>query len=87
MGGDPHQALHRSRRGVKRPPLRTFCELAEHLGLKPQQLAGEMSTSPIKPPQPELRVESRASTSSRTYYIPGPFLAWWKAHNEAKGKT
>lgn len=59
----------------KRPPLRTFKEVAEDLGIAPQRLS--VLIKHHNGPQPKIR--SKGVVASNNYYDPAEVRAWWNS--------
>jgi hypothetical protein len=78
--------LHQKwRRKKPRPPLRTFSELCDELGVKRGVLSHLLGHAP-NAPKPELVVQGHQSAhgrvSSNTWYEPVAFRAWFHSLNK-----
>jgi hypothetical protein len=60
----------------QRPPLRTFSEVAEALGVTPNELRMAMSRHPGAP-KPAINGQQH-SAAKNNYYRLDQFRAWWK---------
>ncbi len=69
------------------PPLRSLEELAGEVGLDVHHMAGEMSHSKVKPPQPVGRHRSTCIGKGASYYVPKDFRAWWAEHCAARERA
>lgn len=68
------------RDGVKRPPLRTFKEMAEELGVHPNTVVRMIQSHPEGAPKPKLTHRNSGFDQCRhTWYEREPFLKWWKS--------
>lgn len=66
--------------GVKRPPLRTFKEMAEELGVARQAIVREFRFHPEGAPSPTFTHRNGDTPGSRhTWYNRADFLKWWKS--------
>ena len=66
----------------KRPPLRTFTEMAEEFGLSAKQLSAHMKNSTAEAPSAKI-VSKNQLTHTNSYYDPQEMRAWWSLE---KGK-
>lgn len=71
--------------GIKRPPLRSFKELADDLGVTTNKLRTAIARAKIPPPKPVFVLNGN-NTIGNTWYEPKAFIAWWKAEQELKEK-
>jgi len=65
------------------PPLRTFQEMAEEVGITPASLKSLMAHSVVETPKPRIVSHSCLSVSKR-YYDPKQMREWWALNNKKK---
>jgi hypothetical protein len=68
-------AVTRPKNAKPLPPLRTFRELAEELGVPEGRLKGMLNGDGA----PKPRISHRCGNTYRSYYEPAEFRAWWRA--------
>jgi len=69
-------------KNTKRPPLRTFTEMAEEFGLTLPQLRGHMAKSAH--PAPAARIRSHGTSTSNSYYDRQEMRLWWALHSASR---
>jgi hypothetical protein len=69
-----------SNRRVHHAPLRTINEMADEFGITRYQLVSDMRHSPVKAPEPALRLRGA------TWYQPRQLRQWRKEHLAAVGQ-
>jgi len=74
----------RTKKGAqRRPPARTFREMAEEFGLAPGQLRWQMGNSKHEAPAPVLCSTNNLGASNK-YYNRQEMRNWWKLHSADK---
>jgi hypothetical protein len=64
--------------GVKRPPLHTTEEIAQHLGITARQLNGALHVDDAPKPVRRLMGNSARASKRRTYYVLKDVVAWYR---------
>lgn len=70
---------HRTKTKGAFPPLRTFKELCEELGVDMKAMSGKMNRKDA--PKPVFKNRGR-NTLQASWYNPKEFKTWWKSINE-----